>query len=110
MGRTGPEAQAWLESQPEYQSGSKAGVVASMVVPGGGSLRGLKFLHKTLSTSSLKYLSRQSTDDIIRSLAPGAKSPLTVKADGTIMQGNHRIHILRERGVDVDSLPRVPYP
>jgi hypothetical protein len=34
---------------------------------------------------------------------------LTVKPDGTIMNGNHRIRVLRDRGVDVDSLPRVPY-
>jgi len=26
--------------------------------------------------------------------------------DGTIIDGRHRIHILRQRGVDVDELPR----
>lgn len=26
--------------------------------------------------------------------------------DGTILDGNHRIHVLRKRGVDVDGLPR----
>lgn len=36
----------------------------------------------------------------------GAASPLTVYPDGRIADGNLRIRILTERGVDVDSLPR----
>lgn len=32
-----------------------------------------------------------STDDIINSLKPGVQEPLTVKPDGTIMDGNTRI-------------------
>ena len=38
---------------------------------------------------------------------PSASSPLTVYPDGRIADGNTRITILRERGVDVDSLPRL---
>ncbi|HEY6181033.1 MAG TPA: hypothetical protein VIW67_02245 [Terriglobales bacterium] len=34
-------------------------------------------------------------------------SPLTVYPDGAIADGNTRIAILKERGVDVDNLPRV---
>ena len=33
-----------------------------------------------------------------------------VKPDRTVMQGNTRTLILEERGVDIDSLPRTPYP
>lgn len=33
--------------------------------------------------------------------------PLTVYPDGTIADGNSRIVVLKERGVDVDSLPRI---
>ena len=40
------------------------------------------------------------------SLAEG-KEPLTVYPDGAVAQGNTRITILMERGVDVNSLPRV---
>lgn len=36
-----------------------------------------------------------------------ALSPLTVYPDGRIADGNTRIRILMERGVDVDSLPRL---
>jgi hypothetical protein len=32
-----------------------------------------------------------------------------VKPDGTILDGNTRIWVLRQRGYDVDSLPRVTY-
>jgi len=37
----------------------------------------------------------------------GTASPLTVYPDGRIADGNLRIRILTERGVDVDSLPRL---
>ena len=33
-----------------------------------------------------------------------------VKQDGTVMQGNTRTLILEERGVDINQLPRTPYP
>lgn len=68
----------------------------------------LEFLHSTFSESSLEYWRAQSTEDIIRSLSPEANSPLIVKPNGIIMQGNHRIQVLMERGVDVNKLPRVP--
>jgi hypothetical protein len=51
-----------------------------------------------------------STDDIVRSLQPGAERPLTVKPDGRIFEGNTRILILEERGFDINSLPRVVMP
>jgi len=38
-----------------------------------------------------------------------AASPLTVYPDGRIADGNLRIRIFRERGVDVDSLPRLEH-
>ena len=55
------------------------------------------------------FLRTWCTEDIVNSLKPGAEEPLTVKPDGTIMDGNHRIRILRDRGYPVDSLPRVPH-
>lgn len=41
----------------------------------------------------------------------GERGPgvLLVKADGTVMDGNTRIAVSKGRGVDVDSLPLVPY-
>jgi hypothetical protein len=55
---------------------------------------------------SLEYWKGQSTDRIVESLKPGQKDSLSVKPDGTIVQGNTRIKVLQERGYDVNSLPR----
>ncbi len=58
---------------------------------------------------SLQYRRQQPTDRIVESLKPGQEEALTVKPDGTIMNGNTRVKILGERGYDVHSLPRQPY-
>ncbi len=68
----------------------------------------LKFLHaeNVLIELKLEYFRRISTEDLIESLKPEKEGALKTKPDGTIMDGHHRIKILRERGVDVDGLPR----
>ena len=68
----------------------------------------LRPLHPNTAISSPKLaeLERLSTDAIRLSLAPGQRDCLKTRADGTIIDGHHRIHVLRERGVDVDALPR----
>ena len=70
----------------------------------------LKSLHPTASLSQPKLaaFSRLSTEELVASLRPGEPGALKVKLDGTIMDGHHRVHLLRERGVDVDALPREP--
>lgn len=69
----------------------------------------LKPLHTTsvLSKTKLHLYSKLATDELIRSLAPGKEGALKTRPDGTLMDGHHRIAILRERGVNVDELPRV---
>nr|WP_233361622.1 polymorphic toxin-type HINT domain-containing protein [Streptomyces sp. GMR22] len=71
----------------------------------------LKSLHpdSSLDKSSLDFWGKQDTEDIVFSLRPGAKEALRVKPDGTIANGNTRIKVLRDRGYDIDSLPREPY-
>jgi hypothetical protein len=68
----------------------------------------LKSLHAedSLSHPKLVTFRKLSTEDLIDSLRPGGSGALKVKPDGTIMDGHHRIYVLRERGVDVDALPR----
>jgi hypothetical protein len=56
---------------------------------------------------SLESVRRMPTDDIVKSLAPGAPEPLTVKPDGRIFDGNTRVKVLLERGYDINSLPCV---
>jgi hypothetical protein len=68
----------------------------------------LKPLHpdSSLSPVKLQQIGRVPTEILLHSLLPGQKDSLKVRPDGTILDGHHRIKILRARGVDVDSLPR----
>jgi ParB-like chromosome segregation protein Spo0J len=51
-----------------------------------------------------------STQELIDSLKPGQQGSLKVRPDGTMIDGHHRIKILRDRGIDVDALPREVIP
>jgi hypothetical protein len=56
---------------------------------------------------ALESIRKMITEDIVKSLAPDGKVPLTVKPDGRILDGNTRVKVLEERGYDINSLPRV---
>jgi ParB-like chromosome segregation protein Spo0J len=68
----------------------------------------LKPLHpdSSLSPAKLDQIGRVPTEILLHSLKPGQKDCLKTRPDGTILDGHHRIKILRSRGVDVDALPR----
>jgi hypothetical protein len=68
----------------------------------------LRPLHSDASLNKVKLdqFKRLTTDDLTRSLMPGQENCLKARPDGTLLEGHHRIHILRARGVDVDALPR----
>lgn len=66
----------------------------------------LKALHSTLIPSKLAIFEKFSTEALKMSLAPDNDGCLKTRPDGTILDGHHRIHVLRARGEDVDSLPR----
>jgi len=68
----------------------------------------LQPLHLTsvLSQAKLNQYARLTNEALIRSLEPGQPGSLKVRPDGTIIDGHHRVNILRSRGVDVDNLPR----
>jgi hypothetical protein len=68
----------------------------------------LRSLHPDASLSAAKLAKMEglSIEALQNSLVPGLKDCLKTRPDGTILDGHHRIHILRLRGVDVDSLPR----
>jgi len=48
-----------------------------------------------------------SDEELLDSLKPGQPGSLKTRPDGTVLDGHHRIQVLRERGFEVDSLPRV---
>lgn len=68
----------------------------------------LKPLHpdSSLSAAKLTKMERSTTAELLASLLPGLKDCLKTRPDGTILDGHHRVYILRQRGVDVDTLPR----
>jgi hypothetical protein len=68
----------------------------------------LKPLHPDawLSPAKLAQMEQSSTDDLRQSLLPGQRDCLKARPDGTILDGHHRIYVLRKRGVDTDALPR----
>jgi len=72
----------------------------------------LKSLHSdsSLSAAKLAQYDKLLTSALIDSLKPGQPGSLKVKPDGTVMDGHHRIKLLRDRGVDVDALPREVLP
>lgn len=51
-----------------------------------------------------------ATAQLIESLRPGQPGSLKARADGTVLEGHHRLVVLRERGVDIDALPRELVP
>jgi hypothetical protein len=76
------------------------------------NLPSLKPLHAASSMiqSKLTQFRKLSTDELIESLAPGLPGALKARPDGTMMDGHHRVMVLRERGIDVDDLPREIIP
>lgn len=72
----------------------------------------LRLLHSEaiLSRVKLDEFRRRSTVELIESLALGMPGSLTARPDGTVLDGHHRIVVLRERGVSVDALPREVVP
>jgi hypothetical protein len=60
----------------------------------------------SLSAVKLAKMESFTTDVLKQSLMPGQKECLKTRPDGTILDGHHRVHVLRRRGVEVDALPR----
>lgn len=72
----------------------------------------LKPLHaeSSLIGSKLDEYGKLSDPQLIDSLKLGPTGSHKVRPDGTIVDGHHRIRILRDRAVDVNSLPREIVP
>lgn len=62
--------------------------------------------NSSLNAGKLAKLEQLSTEALLESLLRGQESCLKTRPEGTILDGRHRIHILRQRGVDVDDLAR----
>jgi len=94
------------------QAAAAAVTVGTAIIGPGGAQAPLKLIHSpaTLSKTILDGLRKKSTQELIESLRPGLQEALRVKPDGRVMNGNHRLTVLMERGVDVNALPREVVP
>ena len=63
-----------------------------------------------LSQVKLDTFRRMPSAELIESLRPGQSGALNTRADGTVLEGHHRLVVLRERAIDVDVLPREVLP
>lgn len=72
----------------------------------------LKLLHpeSSLSQAKLAQFGKSSDQALIDSLKSGQPGSLKVRPDGTVIDGHHRLKILRDRGVDIEALPREILP
>lgn len=79
-----------------------------LALPHGDQSPPLKPLHpdSVLIRLKLDAMERATTEELIHSLMPGQIDCLKTRRDGTILDGHHRLYILRQRGVNVDELPR----
>ena len=64
----------------------------------------------TLNQAKLRIFSRLSNDELVESLKPGQPGALKTRPDETVMDGHHRVKVLRDRGIPVDELPREVIP
>jgi len=67
-------------------------------------------LASVLSQAKLNHYAGLTTEELIRSLAPGQLGALKTRPDGTVIDGHHWIAVLRDRGINVDRLPREVLP
>ena len=72
----------------------------------------MKSLHaeSTLNQAKLQMFSRLSDSELVESLKPGQPGALKTRPDGTVMDGHHRVKVLRDRGIPVHELPREVIP
>ncbi len=72
----------------------------------------LRPLHdaEALIASKLAAFAQMPTEALVGSLRPGRPESLKTRPDGTVLDGHHRIHVLRSRGYDVNRLPRDVVP
>lgn len=54
----------------------------------------------------MDYLGRLTAKQLCESLMPGKEGDLKTRSDGTVIDGHHRLRLLRQRGIDIDALPR----
>jgi len=90
------------------EAGVRFPLLPDLALPDANQNPPLKSLHRDSALIPLKLveMDRMSTEELINSLMPGQKHCLKTRRDDTILDGHHRLYILRRRGINVDELPR----
>jgi hypothetical protein len=60
----------------------------------------------SINAGKLSQFERLTNEVILHSLEPGQPGSLKARSDGTLLDGHHRVEVLRGRGINVDALPR----
>jgi hypothetical protein len=61
---------------------------------------------ESLSSAKLAIFERMSSEVLKDSLTPGREHSLKTRPDGTMLDGHHRIYVLRLRNENINALPR----
>jgi len=106
------ERDRWPDESDFVVSASRATFASICRVWGHVAQPPLRLLHSEtiLSRVKLDQFRRLSTVELVESLALGRPGALKARPDGTVLDGHHRIVVLRERGVGVNALPREVVP
>jgi alpha/beta superfamily hydrolase len=99
-----PKRLIWIEAEDHFFAGALDELEAKIVqiaMP-------LKSLHAiwSINGGKLRQFERLTNEALLHSLEPGQPGSLKARPDGTLLDGHHRVEVLRARGVNVDVLPR----
>jgi RHS repeat-associated protein len=81
-------------------AGAGAGLFAAARNPAIRRLHG----DSSLKPTTLEHYRKQSTEQIVKDLKTPGADQLKLRPDGTVLDGNHRIKVLEERGYDTSTL------
>jgi RHS repeat-associated protein len=92
----------WNKASASQVRTTYGAVVTAMII---------RLIHSpaTISGAAMNSVRAMSTEEIIYSLKYG-EQPGIIKPDGTVMNGNTRLAVLQERGVDINKLGLKPDP
>ena len=102
-----PKRLIWVEAEDHFFAGA-LDKLEEAVLRVSQEPSALKSLHPASSINNikLKEFERLATEVLLHSLQPGQPGSLKARPDGTLLDGHHRVEVLRGRGINVDALPR----
>ena len=102
-----PKQLIWVEASDHFFAGAldKLEDAVLRVAQEAPPLRSLHAIW-SINAGKLSQFERLTNEVILYSLEPGQPGSLKARPDGTLLDGHHRVEVLRARGINVDALPR----